>query len=78
MNKFITFFKNKGILATLIGLAFAVPVNIRIMYLFYNNVDISKNQLWTACILNAIAMVWFILPSKFEIISKLFTVKIED
>lgn len=78
MQKFFEFFKHKGALATVIGLLFAIPVNAKMIYSFYLNVDLSKDQLWTACILNAIAVVWFILPSVIKIESKFLNVIIED
>ena len=78
MNKFISFFKNKGILATMIGLVFAAPINIYVIISFYKNIELSKGQLWTAIILNGISIVWFILPSKIEIKSKILNLIIED
>lgn len=83
MEKLINFFKHKGILATLIGLAIAAPVNIRMLYLFFTlpldgKTEIPSGLLWIAAIMNGIAMVWFILPSVIIFKSKILEIRIED
>ena len=78
MNKLFSIFQHKGILATIIGLIFALPINIKMIFSFYKNIELTNGQLWAAVILNAIAMVWFILPSKIIISSKFLNVTIED
>lgn len=76
--KFIEFFKNKGVLATIIGLIFAAPINVIIFLRFMKSIELSNEQLITAWALNLIGIVWFMLPSKIEIVSKLLTFKLED
>ena len=78
MNKLIEFFKHKGVIATWIGIAFTVPVNIIIIRYMLKDIEPERSRLIWAAALNFIGMIWFILPSKIEIISKLFTVKLED
>jgi integral membrane sensor domain MASE1 len=78
LQKIINLLERKGIIATLIGLLFALPINIRIVYAFYKNIELSNGQLMTACVMNCIACVWFILPSAIIIKSKLMSIEIKD
>ena len=88
------FFKNhKGAIATLLGLFIAVPVNVyAIIFLFSLKPDdlpvqaeiVEKYFTWLKIIfsgfsiMNLIAIVWFILPSKIEISGKIINIKLED
>lgn len=78
MSKFIAFMEKKGILATIIGLLFATPINIRLCFNFYHSIAMTDGQLKTAAVMNLIAMCWFMLPSEISIKSKLFTLVIKD
>ena len=87
MGKFLTFFKSKGIMATLIGLAIAIPVNVIAIRIFAsgNGKDVaeagaflSEGQLIALVIFNVLAMAWVILPSRIVIKSKIFEFIIED
>ena len=79
MSKFLTLIKeNKGAIATIIGILFALPINIFFMIQFFRDAAMSVNQMKSICVMNGIAIVWFILPSVIEIKSKLFEITIKD
>jgi hypothetical protein len=79
MNKILTTIKeNKGAIATIIGILFALPINIFFMVQFFRDKAMSVEQLKSICVMNGIAVVWFILPSVIEIKSKLFEITIKD
>lgn len=68
----------KGKFATLIGLAFALPVNIRFTIAFFKGIEYSREGLENLVIMNAIAMLWFILPSRVSIKGGKFEIVVED
>ena len=72
------YLEKKGILATIMGLMFSFPINLRVAYCFFMEETMSDEQLMAACILNLIGMFWFMLPSVIVIKSKLFELRIED
>ncbi len=78
MNKLIAILEKKGILATLIGIMFAAPINAKLCYNFYRSISMTDGELKTAAVMNLIGMLWFMLPSVIEIKSKLFEVIIKD
>ena len=78
MIKFLAFFKNKGVLCTILGILFATPVNIKIILNFYKQVEMTNQILMAACVLNIIGMFWVMLPSVIVIKSKLLEIRIED
>ena len=57
----------KGKIATLIGFFLSAPVNGFALYSLFWNKNLSESQLWQIVIINAIGMVWFILPSEISI-----------
>ncbi len=67
MNKLVSFLEKKGIIATILGMVFAFPVNAKLCYAFYKSIDMTKDQLTTAAVMNLIAMFWFMLPSIIEL-----------
>ena len=70
--------ENKGRLATIIGLIFALPVEIKLTLSFYRNIELTRGQLITAAVLNGIAIIWFILPSIIEIKAGKFHFIVKD
>ena len=69
----------KGKFATLIGLLFALPANTKFLISFFSGVTYSYDALLNLAILNGVAMVWFILPSRISIKGgKGFEIVIED
>ena len=69
----------KGKFATIIGLLFALPVNIRFIIAFFNGVEYSRESLINLAVMNCIAMVWFILPSRVTIrAGEKFEITVED
>ena len=78
MNKVIEFFKNKGVIATWIGMILSIPVNARAVYQYFNNIEMSEASLTALVVVNIIAMVWFILPSRIVIMAGKFEIRIED
>lgn len=68
----------KGKIASLIGFLMAFPVNAVFVVMFFMDMSFSDDQLKTALIINAIAMTWFILPSKVRIDGKFIKVELED
>lgn len=59
--------KEKGKIATLIGMFLSFPVNVYALYSLFTNTNLTESQLWQIVIINAIGMVWFILPSEITI-----------
>jgi hypothetical protein len=78
MDKFISFFKNKGIVCTILGIAFGAPINIKIILNFYKQIEMSNQTLLAAVALNIIAWGWVMMPSVILIKSKLLEFRIED
>ena len=73
IEKIFLFLKNyKGAIASLLGFLMAFPVNINLVFKYYTIGELSRAQLTTALIVNSIAMVWFILPSRITFKSKIF------
>ena len=68
----------KGKIASLLGFLMAFPVNTVFIMMFFTSKEFTEAQLKAALIVNSIAMVWFILPSKIEISGKIFNLKLED
>ena len=68
----------KGKFATIIGFFFAVPANVKFLFAFFQGTDYSRESLLNLCILNGIAMVWFILPSSITIKGSPFEIIIKD
>lgn len=78
MNKFIKVFEKKGIIATIIGLIFAIPVNARLTYLIIKNSEVNRSVLEIAIVMNLISMIWFMLPSEISINFGKFNIIIKD
>ncbi len=70
--------KEKGKLATLIGLFLSAPVNIWALIRLFNDLFVSESQLWQIVIINTVGMVWFILPSKISIEGKGLKIEVVD
>ena len=69
----------KGRIATLIGFGLTFPVNGWSMVAFFSDWNVPEAKLWQIVIINAVGMVWFILPSKIIIESgKGLKIQIED
>lgn len=65
--KFWNLLAEKGKIATLIGLCLSAPVNGFAIVSLFGDIQLSEAQLWQMVIINAIGMVWFILPSEISI-----------
>jgi hypothetical protein len=78
MDKFISFFKNKGVFCTILGIAFAMPINIKIIINFYKQIEMSNQSLTGAFVLNIIAWGWVMMPSVIVLKAKLLEFRIED
>jgi hypothetical protein len=48
------------------------------MWDFFHGVDYSRGQLEMIVVMNAVAMIWFILPSKIVIEGPKITIRVED
>lgn len=59
--------KEKGKIATIIGMLLSFPVNVYALYSLFTNTNLTESQLWQIVIINAVGMVWFILPSEITI-----------
>ena len=78
LNKLWQELDHKGRIATIIGILFALPYNARFMYHFFTGVFYSREGLETVIIVNVLAMIWFILPSKIIIKGPKFELIVED
>jgi len=69
----------KGKIASIIGFLLSFPANGYALYSLFTNTSLSEAQLWQIVIVNAVGMVWFILPSRVSIKSgKGLEIIIED
>lgn len=69
---------HKGRIATIIGILFSLPYNVRFIIDFYRGIEYSREALEGIILVNILAMIWFILPSRVEISGPKFTIKVED
>jgi hypothetical protein len=56
--------EKKGQLATLIGMAHAVPAGIWLFHRLFTNYNITEHQWMMIALIELIAIMWFILPSR--------------
>lgn len=71
--------QDKGKIATIIGLVFAFPINIKFTIdYFMRAVEYTRGELTALCVFNAVAMVWFILPSRVIIKGPKIEITVED
>jgi len=78
MNKIISFLKNKGIFTTLFGIGLAIACDYKLIKAYYGNTELSEKQLYASIVINIIAIVWVILPSRIKVSGKLMSIDIED
>lgn len=64
---FTDLLKEKGKLATILGIFLILPVNISVVIRYIMKSEFSHGELVTISALNIIAMLWFILPSRVAI-----------
>ena len=69
---------HKGRIATIIGIFFSLPYNIKFVIDFLIGIEIAQEVLYQMMAVNAISMVWFILPSSVIISGKGFSFEIKD
>jgi hypothetical protein len=68
----------KGKISTIIGLVLSFPINGYALFAFFTKTALTQDQLWQIVIVNAVGMVWFILPSTIRIKGKGFEVEVID
>lgn len=68
----------KGKFASMLGFFFAAPANGWALYNVYNGLIVTLNQMYVVTLINAISIVWFILPSKISIKWKSGEIIVED
>ena len=79
LDKIMLFIRTyKGAISSLLGFILAFPINIYFIFMFLNNVQMSRERLEIIVIINIIAIIWYIMPSKIEVGGKIFTLKVED
>jgi len=78
LSKIWTGLDHKGRIATVIGFLFSIPYNARFMYHFFTGVIYTREQLEAVIIVNVLAMIWFILPSKIIIEGPKIKISVED
>ena len=69
---------NKGVYASTLGFLMAVPVNVNVVFMFFNNIEFTDGQLKTALTVNLIAVFWVMLPSIIELSAGAFKLIIKD
>lgn len=67
MGKLWKLLAEKGKIATVIGFCLSAPVNGFALWSLFTDIQLSESQLWQIVIINAVGMVWFILPSEITI-----------
>lgn len=79
MNKIMDFIKiHKGAISSCLGFIMAFPINLYFIVQFYRGIEINRDNLEQIIIINMVAMIWYIMPSKIEIAGKIINIKIED
>ena len=78
LEKIISLFEKKGIVATWVGIAVCVPVNVGVTVAYFKNSAMSEQQLATAIVINIIGVIWFMLPSVIEIVMGKFKFLLKD
>jgi hypothetical protein len=76
--KFWNLLQEKGKIATIIGFVLSLPVNTYFVYLFFTKQIFEDDFLKAIIVVNIVAMIWFILPSKILVKSDKLTIEIED
>lgn len=69
---------HKGRFATIIGMIFCLPVNVRFLFDFFGGEWYTREQMEVVIFVNIIAMIWLILPSTFSIKGSNFEMMIKD
>jgi hypothetical protein len=69
---------HKGRIATIIGFLWALPYNVQFLLDWFNGIFYTREQLEGVIIVNVLAMIWFILPSKIIIEGPKFKIQVED
>ncbi len=78
MSKLWLLLAEKGKWASIIGFLMALPINIWFVVVFFMSNEFTDGDLKAALVVNAIAMMWFILPSRVKISGKNFTMEVDD
>ena len=69
---------HKGRIATIIGFLWALPYNVKFLIDWFAGIEYSHAMLESVIIVNVLAMIWFILPSKITMKAKSFEFTVED
>lgn len=72
------FLKNKGWIATILGMMIGFPVGISIIFRYFRNPEFTNQELITTVVLLGIAMLWVILPSRIEFTTGKISLRMED
>lgn len=70
--------EHKGRIATVIGLVWALPFNIKTTIDWFSGIFYNHEQLYVVIVVNMLAMFWFILPSMLLIKGPKFEIRVED
>lgn len=73
-----TLLAEKGKIATLIGMAMSFPVNGKFMIDFFLGAPWGHELLTALAVINGVAMIWFILPSRLKITGPKISIEVED
>ena len=60
------FLKNKGWIATIMGVCLGFPVGIAVTVKYFKHPEFTKMELITTIVIIGLAMLWVILPSKLK------------
>ena len=82
-NRFMRFFKSKGILSTMLGILFAGSINLKVIMDFWDNSYPTDQTQATiiaiiAFTMNVIGWGWVMLPSVIKLKAKMLEFTIED
>ena len=69
---------HKGRIATIIGFLWALPYNVKFLIDWFAGIEYSQAMLESVIIVNVLAMIWFLLPSKIIMKAKGFEFTVED
>jgi hypothetical protein len=69
---------HKGYIATILGVLVVLPVNIQVVIRYFTKSAFSEAELITITVINILAMLWVILPSRITFEGGKFKFSIED
>jgi len=78
MNIIKDFLTHKGWITTILGAFIGFPVGTAMIIKYFTNPEFTQGELLTTCVIQALAMMFVILPSKVLIETKIGKIEVTD